>query len=63
MQWYGWAKLGRKWERLTGPTEGLTAAARALSDELKRRGLQVRSRDQALTSGAEPPRPRTGGEA
>jgi hypothetical protein len=54
-QWYGWAKIARKWERLTGPHEGLTAASRALDDEVRRRGLVVPSRNQALTTGALPP--------
>jgi hypothetical protein len=54
--WFGWARVGSKWERLTGPHLTLGEAARALTDELRRRGLRVRSRDQALTSGAAPPR-------
>jgi hypothetical protein len=53
--WYGWARVAGKWERLVGPTEGLDAAARALDDEVRRRGLVVRSRDVCLTTGALPP--------
>jgi hypothetical protein len=53
--WYGWVRVAGKWERLTGPVEGLGATARALDDEIRRRGLVVRSRDACLTSGAAPP--------
>jgi hypothetical protein len=53
--WYGHAKLAGKWTRLTGPHEGLGAAAAALDAEVRRLGLLVRSRDQALTRGPAAP--------
>jgi hypothetical protein len=53
--YFGWAWVAGKWERLSGPTEGLGTAARALDDEIRRRGLVVRSRDTCLTTGALPP--------
>jgi hypothetical protein len=64
-QWWGWARVAGRWERLCGPVEGLGAAARSLADEVRRRGLVVPPRQQVLTKGAEPPaetgrRPRPG---
>jgi hypothetical protein len=53
--WYGWIRIARKWERMTGPHGRLGEAAAALDDEVGRRGLLVSTRDLALTSGGEPP--------
>jgi hypothetical protein len=53
--WYGWALVDRRWQRLVGPHPSLEAASRALTAEVRRRGLRVPDRHQALTSGAAPP--------
>jgi hypothetical protein len=55
MAWFGWIRSGGEWERVTGPHGRLGEASRALGDEARRRGLSANTRDQVLTSGAEPP--------
>jgi hypothetical protein len=54
--WYGWSRLLGRWRRLTGPHPGRDLAARALEDELRRRGLRVRSMDLCMVLGPQPPR-------
>jgi hypothetical protein len=56
--WYGWARLFGTWRRITGPYPGIDVAARALEAELRRRGLRVRSMDQCMVLGPQPPRGR-----